>query len=302
MVGAELMKAGRKKRTWVLVGLLAVVVPLVQLVSAAFVASRVGGSFLDQGGAVGGAVEQIAAPFAMARNNLGATLQPLLLVFAAIFAAFLVGEERGYRMWKVILTSSPDRPRVLAAKFAAGMILLGAVVLGTLAGSVVFGGVGVALGLSGGFGGDWGTLLALYLLQWLVLAAPLALGFLISWLVAAPAMAVIGVVVLPGLIETLVRGAMLAQLNQVSLLNAPFQAARLRATLETVPRYFLTPNLNLGTGYLGGAVRSAFGEVPSAVPRFDWGGVGWSVTVCAVYFALFAALLAWSFSRRDVHD
>ena len=49
MIGAELLKARRKKRFVGLLVVLAVLVPLMQLLSAYFAASRLGGTFVDQG-------------------------------------------------------------------------------------------------------------------------------------------------------------------------------------------------------------------------------------------------------------
>lgn len=305
MIGAELLKARRKKRFVGLLMVLAVLVPLMQLLSAYFAASRLGGTFVDQGDIVRQAADQIASPFNLSRNYLGAVLPVLHFVIAAVAAAFLVGEERGYRMWKVILTVAPDRRRVLAAKFMAGMVILGAITLAGLAGGLVFGTIGVVLGLASGFGGDWGTLVPLYLLQWLALGAPLALGFLLALVVASPAIVVIGVVVLPGIIENLVRAGILAQAQRLSLLNAPFQAFRVQDALASAERYFLTPNLNLGTRYLGEAVGQAFdsqGGFRLPLGTFDWPGISWSLAVCAAYAALFLGLGLWSFLRRDIHE
>lgn len=299
---AELLKAFRKKRTWFAILGLGLVVPLAQVLGAAAVGRAVGGAGLDQG-VVARGLAQVASPYALARNNLGAVLPGLLLVLCAVFAAFLVGEDRGYRMWKVILTAQPDRLRVLGAKFLAGMAVLGAVVAAVLVGSVLCGLAANAFGIAGGVQGDWGELLSLYALQWLVLAAPLALGFLVSWLVASPALAVIGIVVLPGLAEGLVRAAILAQARGLSPLDAPFQAARVREQLESIPRFFLTTNLNLGSRLLGRDVGSALGsELPGLGLGLTGPSVGWSVTVALLYFALFAGLLVWSFSSRDIHD
>lgn len=297
--GAELLKAFRKKRTWFLILGLGLVVPLVQVLGAAAVGRAVGGTGLDGGGVAQG-LAQVASPYALARNNLGAVLPGLAFVLCAIIAAFLVGEERGYRMWKVILSARPDRLQVLAAKFLAGMLLLGAILGAVLVGSIVSGLAASALGVAGGVQGDWIELIGLYALQWLVLAAPLALGFLISWLVASPALAVIGVIVLPGIVEGIVRAGILAQAQGLSPLSAPFQAARVREQLETIPRYFLTTNVNVGSSLLGRDVTGALG---TGLPGLGGGtDLGWSVTVALLYFALFAGLLVWSFSSRDIHD
>ena len=187
MIRAELFKASRKKRTWVMIALSSLGSPLLQFISAAFVASRVLGTVADQGTTIATTLEQIASPFNMARNTLAAssTLPFILLTVVAVFAVLLVGEERTFKMWKTILVANPDRMQVLAAKFATGMILLFFVIFGGLIGSLLFGGLAMLLGYSKGAGGNWLELLAIHGLQWLALAAPLMMGFLIARLNAS---------------------------------------------------------------------------------------------------------------------
>lgn len=303
MIAAEIFKASRKKRFWVLLAFFILVAPLLQLVSAAFVSSRVSGSGLADGTTINTAINQIASPYNMARNSLGGLFQLMLLPVVAIMAIFLVGEERTFKMWKTILVANPDRVRVIGAKFIAGMLLLAAIIFGGLLGSLVFGTLATVAGLSSGFGGEWGSLVALHFLQWLVLAAPLALGFLIAWLTASPAIAVIGVVVLPGLIETIIRAALVAQVGQLSPLSAPLEAARLQQLLQDVPRFFLTPNISLGSRVLGQDAVNLLGtNAPGVIPTLDWSQIGWSVGVSGVYFLLFAGLVIWSFTSRDIQE
>ena len=303
MISAEIFKASRKKRFWVLLAFFILVAPALQLISAAFVSNRVAGSGLADGNTINTAINQIASPYNMARNSLGGLFQLMLLPVVAVMAIFLIGEERSFKMWKTILVANPDRIRVITAKFVSGMLLLAAILFGGLLGSLVFGSLATVAGLSDGFGGDWGALVALHFLQWLVLAAPLALGFLIAWLTASPAIAVIGVVVLPGLIETIVRAAIVAQVGQLSPLSAPLEAARLQQVLQDVPRFFLTPNISLGSRLLGqDAVNLLGSSAPSVIPVLDWSQVGWSVGVSGVYFLLFAGLMVWSFTSRDVQE
>ncbi len=303
MIAAEIFKASRKKRFWVLLAFFILIAPLFQLISAAFVAKSVAGSGLADGNTINTAINQISSPYNMARNSLGGLFQLMLLPVVAVMAIFLVGEERTFKMWKTILVANPDRMRVITAKFIAGMLLLAAVIFGGLLGSLVFGGISTLVGLSSSFGGDWGAMVAMHFLQWLVLAAPLALGFLIAWLTASPAIAVIGVVVLPGLIETIIRAVLVAQVGPLSPLSAPFEAARLKQLLEDVPRFFLTPNISLGSRVLGqDAVNLLGANAPVALPTLDWSQITWSVGVSGVYFLLFAGLVIWSFTSRDVQE
>ncbi len=303
MIAAEIFKASRKKRFWALLGFFILIAPLFQLISAAFVARSVAGGGLADGNTINTAINQISSPYNMARNSLGGLFQLMLLPVVAVMAIFLVSEERTFKMWKTILVANPDRIRVITAKFISGMLILAAVIFGGLLGSLVFGTVSTLVGLSSGFDGDWGAMVAMHFLQWLVLAAPLALGFLIAWLTASPAIAVIGVVVLPGLLETIIRAGLVAQVGPLSPLSAPFEAARLKQLLEDVPRFFLTPNISLGSRVLGQDAANFLGtNAPVALPTLDWSQIGWSVGVSGVYFLLFAGLVIWSFTSRDVHE
>ncbi len=305
MIGAEWFKAFKKKRFWVLLILFAVVAPLIQLVTAGFVSSRVSGTVVDSGDAVAKAVAEIASPYSLARNGVGGLLPLMLLPLAAVVGIFLIGEERTFKMWKTILIANPDRMRVLASKFITGMLILGTIILAGIAGGVVFGAIAIPFGLASSFAGDWGNFFLVSLLQWLVLAAPLALGFLISWLFASPALAVIGVVVLPSLLEGIATASIVFQLNRVSALNAAFQADRLKETLEQWQRFFFTPNLNLGQRLIGESLQNAgLGEfIPSNVlPTLDWTKIWWSVGAAGVYGLVFAVIMIWSFKTRDIHE
>jgi ABC-type transport system involved in multi-copper enzyme maturation permease subunit len=303
MIAAEIFKASRKKRFWVLLAFFILVAPAFQLISAAFVSRSVAGGGLADGNTINTAINQISSPYNMARNSLGGLFQLMLLPVVAVMAIFLVSEERTFKMWKTILVANPDRIRVITAKFISGMLILAAVIFGGLLGSLVFGTLSTLVGLSSGFDGDWGAMVAMHFLQWLVLAAPLALGFLIAWLTASPAIAVIGVVVLPGLLETIIRAVLVAQVGPLSPLSAPFEAARLKQLLEDVPRFFLTPNISLGSRVLGqDAVNFLGTNAPVALPTLDWSQIGWSVGVSGVYFLLFAGLMIWTFTSRDVHE
>jgi ABC-type transport system involved in multi-copper enzyme maturation permease subunit len=303
MIKAELTKALRKKRFWVLFAIIAVIVPLVQVVSAGFLSGRVS-SALAESATVTRAISEIASPYSLARNHVGGTLQALLYVLAAIVAVFIVGEDRTYKMWKTILVAQPNRLRVLTAKFLSGMLILLIMIVGGLLGALLFGSISIALGYATTFAGDWGNLLGITLLQWLVLAAPLALGFLISWLTVSPAIAVIGVVVLPSLVEGIITALMALTVNRITPLTAAFEAQRMQQNMENIRHYFFTPNVGIGTRLLGDAIKGfGIGNSSNAViPVMDWSQIWASAGIAAVYFALFAGVLVWNFTTRDVHD
>ncbi|HEX2864375.1 MAG TPA: ABC transporter permease subunit [Deinococcales bacterium] len=301
MTLAEWRKAWRKKRFLVLAGFFLLLVPGAQLASAAFLQSRLAETAFDPQGLVNVGLRQIATPYNLARNNLGATLPGLALVLCAILGSFLISEDRGYRMFKVNLTLGRPRAEVLAAKFLAGLGILGVIALSGLVGSVLVGLLAPAFGMGLDLSGDWPALLGVYLLQWLVLAAPLALAFLLATLLASPALVVIGVVVLPALVENLLRALVFTQVGRLSVLNAPFQASRVQDNLAGLNPYLLTPNLNLGGAYLGEQV-TGFIRQAGANAVFDPAAIGHQVLVCAVYAAVFIALTVATFRRRDVND
>ncbi len=305
MIGAEWFKAFKKKRFWGMVILFGLIVPVFQLFSAGFLSSRVTGTIVDQGNTAARAIAEIASPYSLARNAVGGLLPLMLLPLAAIVGIFLIGEERTFKMWKTILIANPDRLKVLASKFITGMLILGAIILAGIVGGLVFGAIAIPLGLASSFAGDWGSLIPITLLQWLVLAAPLSLGFLISWLFASPALAVIGVVVLPSLIEGIITASLLFQLNRVSALNAAFQADRLKETLTEWQRFFFTPNLNLGQRLIGQSLQNfglESGLPANILPSIEWDKIWWSVGAAAVYALIFVAITTWSFRTRDIHE
>jgi ABC-type transport system involved in multi-copper enzyme maturation permease subunit len=305
MISAEWFKAFKKKRFWVLVILFGIIAPLIQLVVAGFVSRQTSGTVVDVADSVAKAISEIASPYSLVRNAIGGVLPLMLLPLAAVVGIFLIGEERTFKMWKTILVANPDRMRVLASKFITGMLILGAIILAGIAGGLFFGAIAIPFGLASSFAGDWGNLFAILILQWLVLAAPLALGFLISWVFASPALAVIGVVVLPTIIEGIIQASVLFTLNRVSPLNAAFQAERIKESFEQWQRFFFTPNLNLGQRLIGESVQN-FGVsefIPSGIlPTLEWDKIWWSVGAASVYALVFAAIMIWSFRTRDIHE
>jgi ABC-type transport system involved in multi-copper enzyme maturation permease subunit len=309
MMQAELMKASRKKRFWILTVVLAVIVPLVQVVVAGFVQNRTAGTVVDQDNLVARAIQEIASPYSLTRNFLGAVLPTVLLVMAALIGSFLMGEDRSYKMWKTILVANPDRVKVLTAKFLSGMVIAGFVMLAGVIGSVVFGVVGIVLGFASSFAGDWGNIAAVFGVQWLIFAAPLALAFLLGWLLVSPLLGGVLVVLGPALAEGIVLAVVsLTQVNRVTPLNAPLQTQRIQETVENLQRFFFTPNINPASRLVGQALRDTFGgSIPGAgdlpgFPALEWDKIAFSGGVAAVYAALFVGLLIWSFTTRDIHE
>ncbi len=309
MIQAELMKASRKKRFWIVTVVLALIVPLVQLVIAGFVHDRTAGTVVDQNDLVARAIQEIASPYSLVRNFLGGVLPTALLVLAALIGSFLMGEDRSYKMWKTILVANPDRIRVLLAKFLSGMLIVLFIMIASVIGAFLFGSIGVLIGYASSFAGDWGNIAAIFGLQWLIFAAPLALAFLLGWILVSPLLGGVLVVIGPALMEGIVLAVVsLTQVNRVTPLNAPLQSQRIQETIENLQRFFFTPNINISSRLIGQAIRDTFGgSLPGGVnvpgfPVLDWDKVWFSGGVSAVYAALFVGLLIWSFTTRDIHE
>jgi ABC-type transport system involved in multi-copper enzyme maturation permease subunit len=310
MIGAELRKTFHKKRFWVFLILMAIVIPL-GILSIGYVGKlNAGGTFVDQQNSVQSAINEIAGPYNLARNMVGITIPVLLLFLVATFSIFLIGEDRSLKMWKVIFTSGRQRIEVFAARFFAGMAIFAILLTASFIGAVTIGGIGGLAGITtSGLEGDWGTLIGLYVLQWLVLAAPLTLGFFLAWIIAAPAVLGVILVFLPVLAESVVTAIVgFAAVDRLSPLNAGFQPATIQAAVGEAQKYYFTRNLFLGPRLYGESIGKVF-EAGSDTIRsgklkltIDWGSAWWSVGVSLAYAALFLVLTMLLFVRRDVHD
>ncbi len=308
---AELRKARFKKRFWILLIIMGVLTPLVQVIIAYYLTQNLSGGQLDQGGAISNEVAKNAATaFSLGRNFISVGITIFLLPISAMVGNYFIGEERGFKMWKVILVSQPNRLNVLLGKFFAGMLLLAILILGSGLGNIIVGFLANTIFFHASNAGDWGTLIPLYFLQCLTVAAPLALAMLLSSIIAAPAMSLLGTILLPPILESIVRVSIISQLDKINAINAAFQLIKLKSLFEQVPRYFLTDNLNLGnsfaatnlaSGLLAGrntSENNPFGRIL----EFSWQNTWWSVGVCGVYAALFLGVVLAMWRRRDVLD
>ena len=310
VIRAELFKAKRKRRPYILAGLLWVVLPILILIVGRILQTNLSGSFVEDTVAVQTLVQQVASPFAVARLNLILPVlssPPFLMIVIALFAALLIGEERNQNMWKTTLVTQPNRWAVLFGKITVGMILYGIILAGAFLSGILFGAVGT-LFLDTSFAGDWGRLAGLYALQWVLGIGAMMFAFLAIWLLRSVAMGIVTVLFLPALIEglyTLYRTTVGFQ--PLNRFNALFQMLRLRQTLEDLPRYFFTRNLyapardplsDVVTGLGGDPASSDLGSLVNVL--------GGSITlqhatlVTLGYALILGGVLTWSFLRRDI--
>jgi ABC-type transport system involved in multi-copper enzyme maturation permease subunit len=312
VIAAELFKVVRKRRTYVVAGLWWVLLPVVTLLIGQLLQTNLGGSFIDEGGGVGVVVQAVASPYGLARIALvgPAYLSPTFyIIVAALFAALLIGEERGQSMWKTVLVAQPNRLAVLAGKVVVAMLVVGGLLAGAVVASVVVGAIGM-LFLPTSWAGAWGELLGLYALQWAFSLAAVAFAFLMVFLTRNVALGMVLVFFLPALLEGLYSiYALAVGFQPVNRLNVFFQTLRLRQTLEDLPRYFFTNNLYFPARSPIADLIAAAGDIDgdggSPVDAFP-GLLGVGVTldhaamVMAGYALVFGAILVWRFVRHDV--
>ena len=311
VIRAELFKAVRKRRTYILAGLWWILLPVIVLIVARVLQVNLTDSFVEEGFSVQELVQAIASPFGLAR--LGLTLPALVspsfyIIVIALLAALFIGEERSQNMWKTMLVAQPNRWTVLFGKFAVAMILYGAILLGAYGAALAFGGLGT-LFLGTSFTGDWLGLLGLYVLQWLYGVAGMMFAFLMIWLLRNVALGIVAVFFLPALLEGIYTVyATTIGFEPLNRLNAVFQMLRLRNTLEELPRYFFTSNLYAPAREPLRELMQIFGEQPSTSQEFGplSSVLGGSITlehaalVVGGYTLLFGLVMTWSFLRRDV--
>ncbi len=308
VIDAEVFKLLRKRRSYLLASLWWLLLPALTLIIGAVVNSNMGQSFLNQEGIVNNVVQAIASPFGIAQVALTGPAflsPPFYIIVVALFAALLIGEERGHHMWKTVLVAQPARWAVLYGKLAVAMLAVGVLMAGALLFGVVFGAVGT-LFLPTDFSGAWGSLIGLYLLQWLFAAALVAFAFLMVHLARNVVVGLVLVFFLPGLLEALYGiYRSLVGFQPVNRINVFFQTIRLRQTLEDLPAYFFTANVYApARSPASDVVGEIIGEMGAGAEFGGLLGAGIqlerAVWVVAAYTAVFLLWLTWRFLRGDI--
>lgn len=296
---------------YVLAGLLWLLLPALMLLIGRLLQSNLSGSFVDEADLVGTLVFELASPYGIARAGLigPSLLSPTYYIIAiALFAGFLMGEEKSHNMWKTVLTAQPNRTAVLLGKLLVAMLLLAILLAGAIVFGVIFGGIGT-LFLETDFSGEWLEILRLYLLQWLYSGAAVIFAFLMIFLVRNVSLGMVMVFFLPALIEglySLYRATV--GIRPLNRLNALFQALELQMTLDDLPRYFFTANLYaparrplIDIVAILGPEDDLFTTGPfTALLRTDISLMHAGLVMLG-YAAVFLALLTWLFTRRDVN-
>ncbi len=308
VIRAEVFKAVRKRRTYLMAGLMWLVVPVLLLLIGWILQSRVAGSFADEAVSVQEIVQLVASPVAITRNNLlllGLLSPSLLIIVIALLAALFIGEERSQNMWKTVLTAQPDRLTVLTGKLVAAMIVFGVLLLGSYLSGLLFGSVGM-LFLPTSFGSDWLGLAGLYGLQWVFGLTAMLFAFLMIWLLRNLPLGIVSIFFLPALIE----GAysfysVVVGFDRINRFNAALEALQIQNTIRDLPRYFFTTNLYAPSLTPLGQFAEVFGQealggIGGPLGNFLSVDLTRSAVVMAVYGLIFGAILVWSFTRQDV--
>ena len=310
VIQAELFKSLRKRRTYVLAGLLWVLLPALVIIVGQIAYRNIAGSFVEESLSAQLIAQTIASPFGVARINLmlPSLISPsFYIIVVALLAALFIGEERSQNMWKTTLVAQPVRFAVLAGKFIVAMIIFSGLMLGSFLFSVLFGVIGMTF-LPTTFEGEWLQLLGLYGLQSLYVTAAMSFAFLMIWLIRNVALGIVSVFFLPALLEGLYTlYAATVGFQPINRVNAIFQMLRLRNVFEDLPRYFFTSNLYAPSRQpLRQVIEALGGELSSndMGPLSSMLGSGVTLQsaagVMAVYAAFFAVILIVSFLRSDV--
>lgn len=308
---AELFKAIRKRRLYVIAALQWVVLPALILLIGQLIKANIMGTDFDQGGIANSAVQEIASPYGIARLGLllPAVISPsFYIITIALLAALFIGEERSQNMWKTTLVAQPNRFAVVSGKFIVAMLFFGALLLGNYLMGLLFGSIG-RLFLPTTFAGDWSGLLQLYMLQWLFGAGAMAFAFLMVWLIRNNALGMVSIFFIPALLEGLYFVYKTAVgFERLTRLNVFFQSLKLKSTLEDLPRYFFTYNLYAPSRKpLSDVIKIFGGDVTNSADFGPFANIlGTNITlphsalVMGGYFVVFSLILWWSFKRRDV--
>ena len=308
VIRAELFKAVRKRRTYLIAGLMWLVVPLLLLLIGWILQSRVAGTFADETVSVQEIVQLIASPVAITRNNLmllGLLSPSLLIIVIALLAALFIGEERSQNMWKTVLTAQPNRLTVLTGKLIAAMTVFGVLLLGSYVSGLIFGSIGMIF-LPTSFGVDWLNLAGLYGLQWLFGLTAMLFAFLLIWLIRNLPLGIVSIFFLPALIE----GAysfysVVVGFDRINRFNALLEGLQIQNTIRDLPRYFFSTNLYAPSLTPLGQFAEVFGQeaignIGGPLANFLTVDLTRSALVMAVYSLIFGVILVWSFTRQDV--
>ncbi len=313
VVQAELFKAFRKKRIYIFAAMLWLIVPVIMLATAYFTNQNLSTDFVNDTVGSDDAVLEVIKSMASAEMISRVTLvlsthfaSFLTLVIAAL-AALLVGEERSQKMWKTTLIAQPHRVSVMLGKVITAMLILLFLFAGALAVNVLLAAIGTAF-LPSDLSGNWLEVIKFYGIQWAYCLPIVLFSFLMMRLIRNNVLAVIGVLFLPTIVQSLYGiYTLLTNIGPIqNRIVGTLEMLKLRRLVDSIPQYFLTTNFTFPSKQVIFSMPpSEFTEGIQEITNGPFASMfqlelSQSAWVMAAYALIFGALLFFEFSRRDI--
>lgn len=313
VIQAELFKSFRKKRTYIFAAMLWFIVPIIMLATAYFTNQNLSTDFINDtvgsDDAVLEVVKSIASPEMMSRVTLvlSTHFASFLTLVIAALAALLVGEERSQKMWKTTLIAQPHRVSVMLGKVISAMLILLFLFAGAIIVNVLLGAIGTVF-LPSSLAGDWTEVIKFYAIQWAYCLPIVLFSFLMMRLIRNNVLAVISVLFLPMIIQSLYGiYTLLTSVGPIqNQIVGTLEVLKLRRLVDSIPKYFLTTNFSFPSKQV--ILSMPPSEFTDGIQEFTNSPLAnmfqleltQSAWVMAGYATFFAVLLFFEFSRRDI--
>jgi len=313
VIQAELFKSFRKKRVYIFAAMLWLIVPIIMIATAYFTNQNLSTDFVNESvgsdDAVLEVVKTIGSPEMISRVTLvlSTHFASFLTLVIAALAALLVGEERSQKMWKTTLIAQPHRFSVMLGKIITAMLILLFLFAGAIAVNLLLGAIGTTI-LPSSMGGDWAEVIKFYAIQWAFCLPIVLFSFLMMRLIRNNVLAVIAVLFLPTIVQSLY-GIYTLLTNVGPIQNrivGALEVLKLRRLVDSIPQYFLTTNftfpskqviLSMPSNEFTEGIQEMTNGPFASMFQLELSQSAW---VMAAYAAIFATLLFFEFSRRDI--
>ena len=313
VVQAELFKSFRKKRVYIFAAMLWFIVPIIMLATAYFTNQNLGTEFVNEtvgsDDAIPEIVKVIASPEMMSRVTLvlSTHFASFLTLVIAALAALLVGEERSQKMWKTTLIAQPHRVSVMLGKIITAMLILLFLFAGAIIVNVLLGAIGTTV-LPSTLAGDWLEVIKFYTIQWAYCLPIVLFSFLMMRLIRNNVLAVIAVLFLPSIIQSLYGiYTLLTNIGPIqNRIVGALEVLKLRRLVDSIPQYFLTTNfsfpskqviLSMPPNEFTEGIQELTNSPFASMFQLELAQSAWVMAGYAVFFGL---LLFFEFSRRDI--
>ena len=313
VIQAELFKSFRKKRTYIFAAMLWFIVPIIMLATAYFTNQNLSTEFINEtvgsDDAVLGVVKSMASADMISRVTLvlSTHFASFLTLVIAALAALLIGEERSQKMWKTTLIAQPHRFSVMLGKVITAMIILLFLFVGALAVNLLLSGI-ATLFLPSTLAGNWAEIGKFYTIQWLYCLPIVLFSFLMMRLIRNNVLAVIAVLFLPTIAQSLYGiYTLLTNIGPIqNRIVGTLEVLKLRRLVDSIPQYFLTTNftfpskqviLSMPPSEFVDGIQEMINSPFASMFQLELSQSAW---VMGGYTLIFGALLFLEFSRRDI--